>query len=128
MAALDRFRTDGPVQDPEPPSYLKVAEPRNLDVRLRLTINGAVVSNISSASLYWSPAQQLAHLTSNGAGVRRGDLFATGTISNGAPGTEGSLMEAGRGQWWLADGDVVTIEGWCGDHSVGSVGAEVRPG
>jgi fumarylacetoacetase len=125
MAALEPFRAAGPVQDPAPASYLKVAEPRNVDVQLQLSVNGTVISAMSSAALYWSPAQQLAHLTANGAGVRTGDLFATGTISGARPGTEGSLMEAGRGERWLADGDVVTIQGWCGDESVGSVGAEV---
>ena len=32
-------------------------------------------------SLYWTPAQQLAHCTVNGATVRPGDLLAAGTIS-----------------------------------------------
>jgi fumarylacetoacetase len=127
MAALDRFRIDGPVQDPAPAPYLKVAEPRNVDVRLQLSVNNTVISTTSSDSLYWSPAQQLAHLTANGAGVLVGDLFATGAISGSTPGTEGSLMEAGGGSRWLADGDVVTIEGWCGSESIGSVTAEVRP-
>ncbi len=125
MGALEPFRCSGPVQDPEPAPYLKVSEPRNVDVRLRLTVNSDVVSTMSSASLYWSPAQQLAHLTANGAGVRAGDLFATGTISGAGPGQEGSLMEAWRGERWLDDGDVVTIEGWLGDTPAGQVSAEV---
>ena len=29
--------------------------------------------------MYWSPAQMLAHLTVNGASLRTGDLFASGT-------------------------------------------------
>ena len=33
------------------------------------------------ASMYWSPAQMLAHLTVNGASLRTGDLFASGTVS-----------------------------------------------
>lgn len=124
MGSLEPFRVPGPVQDPEPVGYLKVAEPRNLEVRIRLTVNGVGISTVTSASLYWSPAQQLAHLTANGAGARAGDLFATGTISNAGPGSAGSLMEAG-GERWLADGDVVTIEGWCGSESVGAITAEV---
>jgi fumarylacetoacetase len=121
-AALEPFRVAGPVQDPEPAAYLKVAEPRNLDVHLQLSVNGLFVSEVSSAGLYWSPSQMLAHLTANGAGVGRGDLFATGTISGPGP---GSLMEAWEGHRWLQDGDLVTIEGWCGEWSVGSVSAEV---
>jgi fumarylacetoacetase len=127
MAALEPFRTAGPAQDPEPAAYLKVAEPRNIDVRLVLSVNSAPVSTVSSSGLYWSPAQQLAHLTANGAGARVGDLFATGTISGRGPGGEGSLMEAWNGKRWLADGDVVTIEGRCGGWPAGSVSAEVLP-
>ena len=121
LAALERWRVDGPVQEPEPADYLKVAEPRGLDVRLRLAVNGTVFSDISSRDLYWSAAQQLAHLTANGAGVRAGDLFATGTISGRQPGSEGSLMEKFRAGRWLADGDTVTISGWCGDPDAGEV-------
>ena len=37
--------------------------------------------------LYWSPAQQLAHLTVNGASLRTGDLFASGTIAGRSAGS-----------------------------------------
>ena len=124
-SALDPWRVAGPVQDPEPVPYLKASEPRGVDVRLRLSVNGAVLSTTSSSSLYWSASQQVAHLTANGAGLRVGDLIASGTISGESPGTEGSLMELYRGERFLADGDVVTIEGWCGDESLGKVTAEV---
>ena len=53
LAALEPFRSSGPLQDPEPAAHLKVAEPRNIDVRLRLSINGTAVSSCSSAGLYW---------------------------------------------------------------------------
>lgn len=122
-AALDAYRVPGPRQDPPPASYLRVDEPRNLDVTLSLSVNAQPVSQVSSAGLYWSPAQQLAHLTANGAGFRAGDLFATGTISNPAAG--GSLMEAWGNERFLADGDVVSIEGRCGSVPIGSVTAEV---
>lgn len=133
LAALRPWRVEGPLQEPAPSDHLKVAEPRNFDVRLRLSVNGTVLSTTSASGLYWSAAQQLAHLTANGGGVRVGDLFATGTISGAAHGSEGSLMELGRGEMWLADGDVVTIEGWCGDPagedwvSFGELTAEVCP-
>lgn len=133
LAALDRWRVPGPAQDPPPAAYLKVAEPRNFDVRLDLSVNGRPVASTSSAGLYWSPAQQFAHLTANGAGARTGDLFATGTISGSMPGSFGSLLERGQPDGWLADGDVVTIEGRCGDPaagpwvSLGRVSAEVTP-
>ena len=31
--------------------------------------------------MYWTAAQQLAHLTANGASLRTGDLYASGTVS-----------------------------------------------
>lgn len=133
LAALEPWRSDGPLQEPAAAPHLKVAEPRNFNVNLQLSVNNTVLSCTSSAGLYWSAAQQLAHLSAGGSGLRVGDLFATGTISGDGPGTEGSLMELGRGATWLADGDVVTIEGWCGERtgrdwiSLGWLTAEVRP-
>jgi fumarylacetoacetase len=127
-AELSPWRVAGPPQDPEPAAYLEAAEPRGVDVRLRLSLNGAVVSETSSAGLYWSPAQQLAHMSASGSGLRVGDLFASGTVSGDEPGTQGSLMELHAGERFLADGDVVTIEGWCGPHWLGEVTAEVTAG
>ena len=63
----------------------------------------------------------LAHLTVNGASLRTGDLFASGTVSGPQPDQYGSLMEltwAGReplrlpdgsSRGWLEDGDEVVI-------------------
>jgi fumarylacetoacetase len=118
LAALHPWRVSGPDQHPTPAPYLRAPEPRGLDIQLELTINGQAVSAMSSAGLYWSMAQQLAHLTVNGSGVRAGDIFASGTISGPRPGTEGSLMEATSATpRWLQDGDKVTIKGWCGERS-----------
>jgi fumarylacetoacetase len=93
------------------------------------------ISHVDVAeALYWSPAQQLAHATSNGASVRTGDLFATGTLSGTDPRTEGgSLIEmswrgaqplelpGGETRTFLADGDRVVMRGWCGSGT-GRVG------
>ena len=43
--------------------------------------------------MYYSPAQMLAHLTINGASLRTGDLFGSGTISGPAFDQRGSLLE-----------------------------------
>ena len=68
-------------------------------------------------------AQQLAHVTANGATIRPGDLFGTGTISGDQPGSAGSLIELtwrgrdpltlpdGETRTFLEDGDTVTIRG-----------------
>jgi fumarylacetoacetase len=79
-------------------------------------------------SLYWTPAQQLAHCTVNGATVRPGDLLASGTISGPDHTTQaGSLIErtwrgaepftlpSGEERSFLADGDQVVLDGWAGD-------------
>jgi fumarylacetoacetase len=133
LAALNPWRVQGPVQEPPPSAYLRAPEPRGVDVNLELAVNGAVLSRTSSRYLYWSMSQQLAQLTVNGAGLRPGDLFASGTISGPTPGSEGSLMELGAGTSWLADGDTVTISGRCGDPergpwlSLGEVTGTVLP-
>ena len=43
--------------------------------------------------MYWTPAQMLAHLTVNGASLRTGDLFASGTVSGPERDQRGSLLE-----------------------------------
>lgn len=45
------------------------------------------------AGMYWTPAQQLAHLTVNGASLRTGDLYASGTVSGCARAELGSFLE-----------------------------------
>ena len=78
------------------------------------------------ASMYYTFAQQLAHLTSNGASLRTGDLFASGTVSGPEPDAVGSLIERswdgerpiplpdGTTRTYLEDGDRVTLTGWAG--------------
>jgi fumarylacetoacetase len=76
-------------------------------------------------NMYWSMAQQLAHVTVNGATVRPGDLFASGTVSGPSRDQFGSLLEItwngtepidlreGRSRTFLEDGDTITIRGRC---------------
>jgi fumarylacetoacetase len=99
-----------PAQEPEPHEYLRT-QPLGFDVPLEVELNGEVVSRTNARHLYWSIEQQIAHLTSNGASLRTGDLLATGTISGPDPGTEGSLFEKWRGDRFLADGDEVVLRG-----------------
>ena len=88
------------------------SEPWGLDLSLSLTINGEVLTRPPFASMFWSPAQMLAHLTVNGASVRAGDLFASGTVSGPGADEVGSLLELHRGETFLDDGDEVVISGW----------------
>lgn len=126
LAALEAYAIGGPAQDPRPAPYLATKEPRNFAINFELVLNNTVISKTSSAGLYWSMAQQLAHLSANGASTRTGDLFASGTISGDEPNTAGSLMELtnagkealklddGSQRTWLEDGDEVVIRAWCG--------------
>src|SRR3546814_19320066 len=57
--------------------------------------------------MYWSPAQMLAHMTVNGASLRTGDLYGSGTISGPDRDHRGSLLElscGGTQAFTLADG------------------------
>ena len=69
-----------PPQEPAPLPYLR-EEPWALDLDLEVELNGTVVARTNARHLYWSAAQQLAHMTVNGASLSVGDLFASGTIS-----------------------------------------------
>ena len=131
MDALAAATIPLPWQDPQPLPYLMGSGTSlfGLDIRLEVRINGTLVSSPTYAGMYWSPAQMLAHLTVNGASLRDGDLFASGTISGPDEDTRGSLMELtwngqepltlgdGSTRAFLQDRDTVTITGWApGPH------------
>jgi fumarylacetoacetase len=120
LAALEAARVVLPGQDPEPLPYLRVEGAAGYDVDVEVVLNGEVVSRPPYSSMYWSPAQMLAHLTVNGASLRTGDLFASGTISGSARAQRGSLLELSWGgaepfevggvrQSFLEDGDEVVL-------------------
>ena len=96
-------------QDPEPLPYLAGASGAAFDIDLEVTVNGEVLTRTNARHLYWTPSQMLAHTTSGGAPVTAGDLFGTGTISGGEPGSEGCMLERFRGERWLEDGDDVVL-------------------
>ena len=122
LAALSAARRPAPPRDVELLPYLRDDDhPWALDITLQVRLNGELISSPPFAQLYWTPAQQLAHLTSNGASVRTGDLFASGTVSGQAQDQRGSLIELssngaeplmlgdGTSRSFLEDGDEVTI-------------------
>ncbi len=113
LAALGAAWTDLPGQDPTPLPYLLAADgstPRGLDVAVEVEVDGEVLARPPYASTYWAPAQMLAHLTVNGASVRPGDLFASGTISGPRPDQLGSLLEMSvHGRGFLEDGQEVVL-------------------
>jgi fumarylacetoacetase len=102
------------------------------DIDLELRVNGDLLSRPPYRTMRWSPAEMLAHLTSNGTSVRTGDLFASGTVSGPADDEVGSLIEL-PGQPFLADGDEVLItatapDGTGGRIDLGEVRGRVVPG
>ncbi|MET0820347.1 MAG: fumarylacetoacetate hydrolase family protein [Aeromicrobium sp.] len=109
LAALDEARTDPPEQHPRPMDYLRSDAPWTLDLELTVRVGEVVVSRPPFATTYWTPAQMLAHLTVNGASLRTGDLFASGTVSGPAADQVGSLLELNHDSAYLDDGDTVTI-------------------
>ncbi|CAM3167517.1 fumarylacetoacetase [Tsukamurella hominis] len=121
LEALEAARIATPPQSPEPLPHLRDAEDWGLDVDLVVELNGEIVSRPPYAPMYWSPAQMLAHMTSNGARLRTGDLFASGTVSGPERDQRGSLIELtwngteplrladGSERTFLADGDAVTL-------------------
>jgi fumarylacetoacetase len=112
--------------------YLREEEPWGLDIDLELSVDGEVLSRPPYASMYWSPAQMLAHLTANGARLRTGDLYASGTVSGPSPDQVGSLIERWGNERFLADGDEAVISATApgrdgGRISLGEVRGRVLP-
>jgi fumarylacetoacetase len=121
LEALEQARVSPPPRDPEPLPYLADSGQWGLDLALEVRLNGQVVSRPPFATMYWTPAQMLAHMTVNGACVRTGDFYASGTVSGPAPEQRGCLLELSWGgaeplalpdgsfRAFLEDGDEVTI-------------------
>jgi len=100
------------------------------------------ISRSNLRELYWTPAQLIAHHTSNGCNLRPGDVLGTGTVSRPTPESRGCLLErtwrgseplqltSGEERRFLEDGDVVTISGqWSAGAGgrFGSCAGEVLP-
>jgi fumarylacetoacetase len=116
-------------QEPPPLEYLRLDQRAIVDVSLEAALtppNGSaetVLTRTNSSFLYWTPEQQLAHATVNGARVRAGDLWASGTISGPGAESYGSMLELSWGgrspialadggqRTFLEDGDTVVMRG-----------------
>jgi fumarylacetoacetase len=141
MAALEPFRAPAalrPAIDPKPLPYLHSASDQkygNLNVKLEVLISTAKMqknkllpfslSQSNAQDLYWTPAQLIAHHTSNGCNLQIGDLLATGTISGPSETSAGCLLEltrngtqpillpTGETRTFLSDGDEIILRGSC---------------
>jgi fumarylacetoacetase len=124
--------------DPRPLPYLSSAANAAIgaiDVQLEVTIQSSRmrqhgvepmrVSRSSLRTLYWTPAQLVAHHTSNGCNLQPGDVLGTGTVSGDDDHARGCLLELtanGREplklseeetRSYLEDGDEVTLRACC---------------
>jgi fumarylacetoacetase len=142
MSALEPFLVPAsprPPGDPKPLKYLATPKrDRQIpDVKLEVFIasqsmhdNNLAPLRLSQSTLrnlYWTPAQLIAHHTSNGCNLQIGDLLATGTISGPAESSAGCLLEltrngaqpitlpTGEVRTYLADGDEILFRGSCED-------------
>jgi len=140
LDALEPFRVPAAARasgDPTPLPYLTSAEDQargafdiTVEVWLssaRMRAQGTPPMRLSQgrvADLYWTPAQMLAHHTSNGCNLMSGDLFASGTVSGPAKDNRGCLLEltwrgaepislpGGETRMFLEDGDEVVMRGY----------------
>jgi len=109
LEALRHARVSPPPRDPEPLPYLADTGKWGLDLTLEVRLNGQLVSRPPFATMYWTAAQMLAHLTVNGASTRTGDMYASGTVSGPDRDQRGCLLElswGGAEPLTLADGSV----------------------
>ncbi|WP_433018632.1 fumarylacetoacetase [Kribbella sp. CA-294648] len=120
LEALEDATVPLPRQEPAVLPYLASDSLANYDITFEVYWNGELVSSPPYQDMYWSPAQMLAHLSVNGASVRTGDLFASGTVSGAEKDQRGSFIELswggrepirvkGEERTFLQDGDEVTI-------------------
>ncbi len=150
LDALEPFRVPAftrPDDDPAPLPYL--ASPENMrrggiDITLEVWLTSdrmrashmppVSLSRSRFADLYWTPAQMVAHHTSNGCNLRPGDLLASGTISGPTPDALGCLLEltargtrpltlpTGERRGFLADGDEITLRATCHQTNARRIG------
>ena len=131
MDALDAFREEGPVQDPEVLPYLKYEGKKNYNINLEVGIQGEnmeaahTVCRSNFKHMYWNMSQQLAYHTVTGCNINVGDICASGTISGPTPDSYGSMLEIswrgtkpvampdGSERKFLLDGDTVIMKAYC---------------
>jgi fumarylacetoacetase len=149
LEALAPYRTSWsrPAGDPQPLAYLDSPQLRQsgaIDMHLeayidtaRMRAAGTPSHRLSHSNFrhsYWTVAQMVAHHTVNGCNLEAGDLLGSGTQSGPAADEAGSLLELtvggkqpltldrGETRAFLADGDRVTLRGWCEKPGYARVG------
>jgi fumarylacetoacetase len=124
--ALAPFRTAlrRDAGEPAPLPYL-MPPGDTFDITVEAWLKSTRLSRASFASLYWTPAQMIAHHASNGCNLRPGDLLGSGTISGPTAAERGCLLEltrrgaeplslpGGESRTFLQDGDEVILRAYC---------------
>lgn len=130
MDALEPFRVDSPIQDPEPFPYLRQKGQNSYDINLEVAIapegdEETTVTKSNFKYMYWTMVQQLAHHTVNGCKVNSGDMMGSGTISGSTPDSYGSMLELSwqgtksiqlknnKQRKFIEDNDTVILKGYC---------------
>ena len=129
-AALEPFRVSTPAR--EKPLLAYLSEPRSMlyDIALEISMRppgatkATTLSRTNYRHLYYSAAQQLAHLAVGGCKIETGDLLGSGTISGPDKSEFGSLLElswggrdpisldTGETRTFIENGDTLTLTGW----------------
>ncbi len=133
LDALEPYRVAAPLQHPPALSYLATVDDEAYDIALEVSLRSSAmrerglapqtIARSNFRGMYWTMAQQLAHVASNGVGIRAGDLYGSGTVSGGGMNSYGSLIELtwngarpieladGSLRTFLEDGDCVVMRG-----------------
>ena len=132
--------------DPEPLPHLKhsAGTAPHIDMHVEAWIASKQMRTTDAApmrlgysslcDLYWDVAQMVTHHASTGCNLRPGDLLGTGTISGAGDESQGCLLEitangrqpielpSGERRTFLADGDEVTLRGYCKREGFARIG------
>jgi fumarylacetoacetase len=148
LDALEPYRAAAfkrPEGDPLPLPYLQEAPEEatySIEVEMRLQsarMRGAKrpahrLSRGNYATSYWTPAQLVAHHTSNGCNLKPGDILGSGTISGASPDSVGSMLEltlggrqpvqlpSGETRGFIEDGDMVIEQACCTRRGYATIG------
>lgn len=123
--ALAAARVQPPAREHELAPYLDDtgAQPWGLDITMEVVVDGQTVSCPPVSTMYWTAPQMVAHMTVNGACLRPGDFFGSGTVSGPEKDQRGSFLElswggkepftlpGGTEMSFLQDGQTVTLKG-----------------